>query len=311
MSYEGNMLARLAMPTRQEVEDAILTTLFQHNGTIKEFATGESIVNELADKFALNDEQRAAVLERIYRKDNRIVKTPLWHRLLYRAADALAKEKLVTRPTTTILLTNKREWMLTEKGFDAALSLLGISSEKKDILPIRSFEVQKEVKKIVETPRPENYNPLEARKKKQIITRELTFRARGFRQAVIESYDCRCCVCGLKLQTPNQTAWEVEAAHIVPHSSNGKDDIWNGIALCRIHHWAFDVGWFTLTDDWRLLVSSKMQSIPDSFGIVNDYDYFRNTLLQNRQILLPPTQSLYPHRNSIAWHRKNLFYEQQ
>ena len=310
MSYEGNMLARLAMPTRQEVENAILTTLFLHNGTIKEFAVGESIVNEIADKFALNDEQRAAVLERIYRKDNRIVKTPLWHRLLYRAADALAKERLVTRPTSTVLLTNKREWMLTEKGFDAALELLGISSEQKDVLPIKSFEVQNEVKKIVETPCPENYNPLGHGNNKKIATKNLTLRARGFRQAVIESYDYRCCLCGLKLPTPNQTAWEVEAAHIVPRSSNGKDDIWNGIALCRIHHWAFDVGWFTLTDDWRLLVSSKIQDIPASFGIVNDYDYFRNTLLQNRQILLPSSQSLYPHKNSIAWHRKHLFYEQ-
>jgi hypothetical protein len=311
MSYEGDMLAKFAMPTKQQVEDVILTTLFQHSGTIREFAAGEDIVNEIADKFDLNAEQRAAVLERIYRKDNRIVKTPLWHRLLYRAADALAKEKLVTRPTSTVLLTNKKEWMLTEKGFDAALDLLGISPEQKGVLPTKSFEVQKEVKRIIETPCPENYNPLRTEKRKQFIAKELTIRARGFRQAVIESYDCRCCVCGLKLQTPDQTSWEVEAAHIVPHSANGKDDIWNGIALCRIHHWAFDVGWFTLTDDWQLLVSSKIQNVPGSFGMIHDYDYIRNTLSPNRQILLPSNHSLYPHKNSLAWHREYLFYKQR
>ena len=305
------MLARFEMPTRQEVERVILTTLFQHNGTIKEFASGEGIVDEIADRFALNDEQRAAVLERIYRKENRVVKTPLWHRLLYRAADALTKAKLVTNPKSTVLLTNKREWMLTEKGFDAALKLLGISSDQKDVLPIKSYEVQKEVKKIIETPCPENYNPLGEKRKKQIVTKKFTIRARGFRQAVIESYDCRCCVCGLKLQTPNQMAWEVEAAHIVPHSSNGKDDIWNGIALCRIHHWAFDVGWFTLTDDWRLLTSPEIQSVPDTFGMVNNYDYLRSTLSHNRPILLPSQPSLYPHQNSIVWHRKHIFYEQR
>jgi putative restriction endonuclease len=113
------------------------------------------------------------------------------------------------------------------------------------------------------------------------------------------------------LQTPNQTAWEVEAAHIVPHSSNGKDDIWNGIALCRIHHWAFDVGWFTLTDDWRLLVSPEIQNVPRTFGMVNDYDYIRHTLSQNRQILLPAKRTLYPHKNSIAWHREHLFGERK
>ncbi len=54
------------------------------------------------------------------------------HRLLYRAADTLAKEKLVSRPTSTMLLTNKKEWMLTENGFDEALKLLKIPQHKKN-----------------------------------------------------------------------------------------------------------------------------------------------------------------------------------
>jgi len=89
MSYEGEMLKKLLMPTKKEVEQALLKTLVKHNGTIKEFATGEDIVSELADIFFLSEEQRAVTLERIYKKENRIVKTPLWHRLLYRAADTL------------------------------------------------------------------------------------------------------------------------------------------------------------------------------------------------------------------------------
>jgi hypothetical protein len=74
MSYEGDMLVKLAMPTRQEVENAIITTLFRHNGSIKEFTSGEDIVSEIADIFCLDQEQRETVLERIYRKENRIVK---------------------------------------------------------------------------------------------------------------------------------------------------------------------------------------------------------------------------------------------
>ena len=76
MSYESKMLEDLKMPTRKEVEQALLKTLFKHNGVIKEFASGEEIVNEIADNFSLNKNQRTAVLERIYRKENRIVKTP-------------------------------------------------------------------------------------------------------------------------------------------------------------------------------------------------------------------------------------------
>ncbi len=236
------MLEDFAMPTRKEVEQVLLKTLFKHNGLLKEFALGEEVVNEIADEFNLNKNQRTVVLERIYRKENRIVKTPLWHRLLYRAADSLAKKKLVSKPTSTILLTNKKEWMLTENGFDEALKLLDIPKKEKEFLQTKSYEVQKIVKKLIESPRPENYNPFDKEKKVAKITRELTIRTRGFRQAVIEAYDFKCAFCGMKIQSPNSLLWEVEAAHIVPHSKKGKDDIMNGLSLCHLHHWAFDAG---------------------------------------------------------------------
>lgn len=308
MSYEGKMLKDLAMPSRKEVEEALLKTLFKHNGVIKEFATGEEIVNEIADEFILNENQRTAILERIYRKENRIVKTPLWHRLLYRAADSLAKEKLVSRPTSTILLTNKKEWMLTENGFDLALKILNIPKTQKEFLPTKSFEVQKIVKKLIETPRPANYNPFDKAKKVATVTRESTIRTRGFRQAVIEAYDYRCAFCGMKIQTPDSLLWEVEAAHIVPNSEKGKDDILNGLSLCRLHHWAFDAGWFTLQDDFRIQVSPKVNSLPSDFGRMGDYDFIRIFSNKTPKMLLPKRKEIYPHQNAIAWHRENTFY---
>jgi hypothetical protein len=308
MSYEGDMLVKLAMPTKQEVENAIITTLFRHNGSIKEFASGEDIVSEIADIFCLNQEQRETVLERVYRKENRIVKTPLWHRLLYRAADMLAKEKLVTRPTDTIELTNKKEWLLTEKGVDYALQLLQIPSERKGILSIKSFEVQKEVKNITETPRPEDYIPFEKINRSKAITKMASIRSRSFRQAVIESYDYTCCICGLKISAPGALYWEVEAAHIVPYGLNGKNDIWNGIALCRFHHWAFDVGWFSFSDNYRIMVSSQFDCIPDNFGKVGNFDFFRTSIKANKNMLLPKNNSLRPHLNAFEWHRKYIFY---
>ena len=74
MSYEGKMLEEFSMPSKEEVEAVLLKTLFKHNGVIKEFASGENIVNEIADEFRLNNLQRTVLLERIYRKENRIVK---------------------------------------------------------------------------------------------------------------------------------------------------------------------------------------------------------------------------------------------
>lgn len=121
------------MPTRKEVQQVLLRTLLRHGGTIKEFGAGEEIVREMADEFELNASQRAAYLETIYRKQNRVKKAFLWHRLLFRAADALAQEQMVSRPTQTLQLTNRREWMLTEKGFDEALKLCNIPVSKKSL----------------------------------------------------------------------------------------------------------------------------------------------------------------------------------
>ncbi len=108
MSYESKMYEQFAMPTRKQVEEALLRALFKHGGVIKEFGVGQEIVNEIANDFDLTEQQRTAFLQTVYRKENRIKKSLLWHRLLFRAADSLAKDKLVSRPTQTFNLTSKK-----------------------------------------------------------------------------------------------------------------------------------------------------------------------------------------------------------
>ncbi len=134
MSYESQMLVKYSMPSRIEVERALLQSLLKNGGTVEEFNTGQEIVNNIADVFGLTEEQRTAFLETTYRKENRLKKSNLWNRLLFRAADSLAKDKLLSRPTETIKLTNQKEWMLTEKGYDKALKLSNISLKSKNFL---------------------------------------------------------------------------------------------------------------------------------------------------------------------------------
>jgi hypothetical protein len=307
MSYERKMLEELKMPTRKAVEQALLKTLFKHDGVIKEFAKGEEIVNEIAEAFDLSEKQRTISLERKYFKEDRIVKSPLWHRLLYRAAESLAKENLVSRPKSTFHLTNKKEWMLTEDGFSEALKLSNIPESQKEFLSTKSFELQKYIRKITDASRPKNYNPFDKEKKIAKITRESAMRNRGFRQAIIEAYDYKCAFCGLKINSPDSRFWEVEAAHIVPSSSMGKDDIWNGLALCRLHHWIFDTGWFTMQNDFTIVVSTKINSLPSKFGRMGNDNVLRIFSSRNSKILLPNREEIYPHQNAIAWHRENIF----
>jgi len=80
MSYESRMLARLAMPTRTQVGHALLQTLLKNGGVVKEFGAGQEVVDQLADRFQLNRAQGTATLETVYRKEDRVKKSLLWHR---------------------------------------------------------------------------------------------------------------------------------------------------------------------------------------------------------------------------------------
>jgi hypothetical protein len=300
MSYERQMLVHFAMPPQQKVAAGLLRVLFKHGGCVKEFGAGQEIVDEMADDFALTPAQRSAFLETTYRKENRVKKAYLWHRLLFRAANALADQYMVSRPTQTFQLTGQREWMLTEKGFDAALRQAHIPRHQKDLLATKSFESQKVAQKLLSAQRPENYEPFDRTKKSTTTTRAALLRTRGFRQAVIEAYDFRCAVCGLKICAPAALTWEVEAAHIVPHRAQGRDDIFNGLALCGLHHWAFDVGWFTLLDDYHVQVSSQRKRLPSDFGKLESFDFLHALADKKQSIHLPRSRAIYPPRQCPA-----------
>jgi len=75
MSYESKMFEQFAMPTRKEVEQALLRALLRNGGIIKEFGSGQKIVDEIANDFGLNARQRNAFLQTVYRKENRVKKS--------------------------------------------------------------------------------------------------------------------------------------------------------------------------------------------------------------------------------------------
>jgi hypothetical protein len=66
-------------------------------------------------------------------------------------------------------------------------------------------------------------------------------------------YDYTCSACRLRIITPDGRS-AVDAAHIIPFSESYDDGIGNGLALCKLHHWAFDAGLLSLTDRHRLLI---------------------------------------------------------
>ncbi|MFH0992017.1 MAG: HNH endonuclease [bacterium] len=309
-SYERKVFKELALPTKETVIPVLLTSLLKHNGSIKEFGAGkQDFSDEIAERLGLSERQRSFLMQALVRKENRIKTFPAWHRLLFRTADLAAKCRLLSHPKETVILTQKREWMLTEKGLDEALRLSQIPLERKIELPVRTHEVQKVKNKLEQAKRVENYNPIDTRKRIVKTARESLIRTRGFRQAILEAYDYCCSFCGMKIISPDKLLWEVEAAYIVPHRFYGKDDIWNGIAFCHFHHWAFDVGWFTLRSNYSIQGSEKIKELPIGYGIMDNHDLMRGFFLSNRTIRLPKRSASYPHINSICWHRENIFHK--
>ena len=142
----------------------------------------------------------------------------------------------------------------------------------------------------------EEFNPFVAEDKAiyQIVSLK---REKAFTDVVLEQYDFKCAVTGLKYHSDNLV--EAHAAHIISKSQKGSDDPRNGITLSRTAHWAFDVGMFTISDQFEIVVHPKAkQASTDKFPILD---------LNGTQINLPEDQNYYPHQEALQWHRKEVF----
>ena len=118
-------------------------------------------------------------------------------------------------------------------------------------------------------------------------------RSTTFAREVKQQYDHTCAVCGQSRRTPEGNP-EVEAAHIYPKSEGGDDDVRNGIALCKLHHWAFDSGWFSLTDDRTVIVNEWSECEPPE----------EVASLAGNKLLEPKNLDKVPDQKVIEGHRE-------
>lgn len=119
-----------------------------------------------------------------------------------------------------------------------------------------------------------------------------------FRQQVLRAYNYECAICGFNMRHDN-TSVALEAAHIKWKQYGGPCDIPNGLALCAIHHKAFDKGSIGLDENMRLQVSEAV----NGNGIVGRlfWDF------HGKAISLPQSKALYPQEGFVDWHRREVF----
>ena len=121
-------------------------------------------------------------------------------------------------------------------------------------------------------------------------------RDRLFRRLVLQAYDKRCAITGLKLINGGGRA-EVDAAHIRPVERNGPDILVNGIALSGTAHWMFDRGLISLSDELEILISRH----------ANDRDSILRLINKTGRAIVPSGVYQRPHPQFLSWHRENTF----
>ena len=120
-----------------------------------------------------------------------------------------------------------------------------------------------------------------------------------FRPAVITAYDRQCAVCGYDARLLD-VSMGIEAAHIKWHAYGGPDSVDNGLALCSLHHVAFDYGAISLSENLRVLVSQDLRG---------QADMVREGLLafRGQPLRLPNGESNEPQHDYTKWHRSHVF----
>lgn len=127
-------------------------------------------------------------------------------------------------------------------------------------------------------------------------------RERAFRQILLEEYNQACAVCHSKFFLrlhEIEPIIEAEAAHIIPVNAQGPDDPRNGLSLCRRHHWSFDKGLFTITENREIEVSpSVLQAERQKFDL-EEYE--------GNHMISPTHEIFQPHDKALYWHKQNVF----
>ena len=120
----------------------------------------------------------------------------------------------------------------------------------------------------------------------------------GFRRTIVNLYQHRCALCGIRMLTPEGHTI-VDAAHVKPWKDSFDDRPTNGMALCKLCHWSFDKGLMSVGKEYEVLVSKRVSVEKNYPGHI--------LTLTDRPIFTPDEQKFWPEQDNLHWHRKKIF----
>ena len=114
---------------------------------------------------------------------------------------------------------------------------------------------------------------------------------RGFRERVLAAYRSQCAFCNLK------HGELLDAAHIVPDGEpDGTPTVDNGLALCKIHHSAFDKYIIGVTPNYQIKIRTDLLEEID--GPMLTYGFQK---LHNQKLILPKSKKAWPNQEKLDW----------
>ncbi len=111
-----------------------------------------------------------------------------------------------------------------------------------------------------------------------------------FRATVLHAYERRCAVCKLPF------AELLDAAHIKADADGGAAVVTNGLALCKIHHGAFDTNIIGISPDYRVHVKDEVLKTVDGPTLQHSIKEMDGQVLRQ----LPASRHQQPDRDLLA-----------
>jgi putative restriction endonuclease len=130
-----------------------------------------------------------------------------------------------------------------------------------------------------------------SRRKYLTVSVKQRLHQRTFRERVLEAYKTSCAFCSLRHREL------LDAAHIIPdREPDSKPIISNGMALCKLHHAAYDSFIIGVTPDYKIQVRRDILKEVDGpllqYGLKN---------LHNEKLSLPTSRKLWPGKENLEW----------
>lgn len=117
-----------------------------------------------------------------------------------------------------------------------------------------------------------------------------------FRKVILTSYANKCCICGMPI--PDLLI----ASHIVPwrDNENLRVNPHNGLCLCALHDKGFDRGYFTISEDLKVIIGKAIRSYLPNSSVNNGFKIY-----EGQAVSLP--DKFVPNQEFLAIHRENYF----